>query len=105
MAYRREKDSERIILSREDVETMMDVEDGYTHTFWESHFMLCGMDIQAEGVLAAADRGEIEIAGEKAQRLQHGLAWIEVYANGARYERFIKTKEGFDFDAFEKGIA
>ena len=75
----------------------------YIHTFYNTPPMLCGADWDKQEVidkLKVADK--IEIAGETARNMDHGLA---VYNNDTKMQSEVEIDvKDLDFDVWEGGL-
>lgn len=80
--------NERVVLTREQADGMMSPGE-YVHTFMQEGGVLLGCGVAREKILAHADDGRVELAGEYATKMGHGIC---VLAAGER-PMFVETKE------------
>jgi hypothetical protein len=70
-----EQPNERVILTRKNADAFLKPGD-YVHTFMQANapgLVLIGADWGREEILALADQGKVELAGETATRMKHGI--------------------------------
>ncbi len=87
-----EPEDKRVILSREQANAAMPDGD-YVHTFMQASapgMVLLGADWKREEILSLADIGKVELSGETATRMKHGL--VAFSTDG---QVFVATKDDF----------
>jgi hypothetical protein len=83
-----EQEDERVKLTIEQFEQMLDVDDGHVHTFRQGGPCLIGADWSLEHALEAARKHGAELSGPGATEMLHGAVVID-----ARGPVFFKTRE------------
>lgn len=69
--------AERVKLTVEQFEQMLDVRDGRVHTFRQGGMVLIGADWDLEQAIASARKHGAELAGEQATAMRHGAVVID----------------------------
>jgi hypothetical protein len=80
---------ERVPLTVEQAMALLDVQDGHVHTFLGGSILI-GADWPAEAARQCFEKNGVELAGEQATKMRHGIVSFE---GGARAV-FFATKEG-----------
>ncbi len=84
----------KIILKPEEAKKLLALNNGMVHTFLNASFGLVGADHSKESIYKDIDNAErLEITGEQAQAMGHGLA---ILPKGAKYQKdilFVETKK------------
>ncbi len=66
---------DKIILTKKQAKEILDLKDGFVHTFKNPHMIgLIGADHSKESIYESIENAEtLELAGEQAQAMNHGL--------------------------------
>ena len=75
-------------------------DDEYIHAFRSAPFCLIGADWDRYQLTKTIEASKCEIGGEKCQAMNHGLVVWDTDENPL----FVRCKDDFDYEEFEKGL-